>query len=64
MWLSKRVMADRDEEDPATLGTVSIGGKNPAVVTGRGKAAGEGHLSGRLLLEPGGDGLRAGGEGK
>ena len=33
MWLSKRVMADRDAEDPATLGTVSIGGKNPAVVT-------------------------------
>ena len=33
MWLSKRVMADRDAENPATLGTVSIGGKNPAVVT-------------------------------
>ena len=31
--VSKRVMADRDAEDPATLGTVSIGGKNPAVVT-------------------------------
>ena len=32
MWLSKRVMADRDAEDPATLGTVSIGGKNQAKV--------------------------------
>ena len=33
MWLSKRVMAEQNAEDPATLGTVSIGGKNPAVVT-------------------------------
>ena len=33
MWLSKRVMVESSAEDPATLGTVSIGGKNPAVVT-------------------------------
>ena len=61
MWLSKRVMAEQNAEDPATLGTVSIGGKNPAVVT---DAAGKGDFSGRLLLEPGGDGLCVGGEGK
>ena len=33
MWLSKRVMVEQNAEDPATLGTVSIGGKSPAVVT-------------------------------
>ena len=33
MWLSRRVMTDPDPEDPATLGTVSIGGQVPAVVT-------------------------------
>ena len=33
MWLSKRVMVEQSAEDPATLGTVSIGGKSPAVVT-------------------------------
>ena len=33
MWLSKRVMAEERQEDPATLGTVSIGGKAPAVIT-------------------------------
>ena len=33
MWLSKRVMVEPSAEDPATLGTVSIGGKAPAVVT-------------------------------
>ena len=26
MWLSRRVMTDPNPEDPATLGTVSIGG--------------------------------------
>ena len=33
MWLSRRVMMESGMEDPATLGTVSIGGKEPAVVT-------------------------------
>ncbi len=33
MWLSKRVMVEQNAEDPATLGTVSIGGRSPAVVT-------------------------------
>ena len=33
MWLSRRVMTDPNPEDPATLGTVSIGGQVPAVVT-------------------------------
>ena len=33
MWLSKRVMMPNGQEDPATLGTVSIGGQEPAVVT-------------------------------
>ena len=63
MWLSKRVMAEQNAEDPATLGTVSIGGKNPAVVTDAEKRQAK-VISGRLLLEPGGDGLRAGGEGE
>lgn len=33
MWLSKRVMLERPEDDAATLGTVTIGGDAPAVVT-------------------------------
>ena len=33
MWLSRRVMMEPGTEDPATLGTVSIGGTSPAVVT-------------------------------
>ena len=33
MWLSRRVMQEAAAEDPATLGTVSIGGREPAVVT-------------------------------
>ena len=33
MWLSRRVMQDKSPEDPATLGTVTIGGKEPAVLT-------------------------------
>ena len=33
MWLSRRVMTENSPEDPATLGTVTIGGKEPAVVT-------------------------------
>ena len=54
MWLSKRVMADRDAEDLATLGTVSIGGKNPAVVTDAEKRQAK-------VISPGGTkGLRAG----
>ena len=33
MWLSRRVMQESGMEDPATLGTVTIGGKEPAVLT-------------------------------
>ena len=33
MWLSEQVMRRRAEPDPATLGTVSIGGEDGAVVT-------------------------------
>ena len=33
MWLSRRVMMEPGTEDPATLGTVSIGGTSPAVIT-------------------------------
>lgn len=33
MWLSKRVMLERPEDDAATLGTVTIGGDAPAVLT-------------------------------
>lgn len=64
MWLSKRVMAEQNAGGPATLGTVSIGGKNPAVVTDAEKRQAKVISPGRLLLEPGGDGLCAGGEGK
>ena len=33
MWLSKRIMQEQPEPDSATLGTVSIGGAEAAVVT-------------------------------
>ena len=33
MWLSKRIMQEAREEDAATLGTVTIGGNDAAVVT-------------------------------
>lgn len=33
MWLSKRIMYENPEPDAATLGTVSIGGEEAAVVT-------------------------------
>ena len=33
MWLSKRIMLEQPEPDPATIGTVSIGGEDAAVVT-------------------------------
>lgn len=33
MWLSEQVMRRHVEPDPATIGTVSIGGENGAVVT-------------------------------
>lgn len=33
MWLSKRIMQEAPEEDAATLGTVTIGGADAAVVT-------------------------------
>ena len=33
MWLSKRIMYEIPEPDSATLGTVSMGGENAAVVT-------------------------------
>lgn len=37
MWLSKRIMYETPEADAATLGTVSIGGEDAAVVTDREK---------------------------
>lgn len=37
MWLSKRIMQESPEADAATLGTVSIGGDDAAVVTDREK---------------------------
>lgn len=33
MWLSKRIMHEAPEEDAATLGTVTMGGDDAAVVT-------------------------------
>ncbi len=33
MWLSKRIMHEAPEEDAATLGTVTIGGDDAAVLT-------------------------------
>ena len=33
MWLSKRIMLEQPEPDSATIGTVSIGGEDAAVVT-------------------------------
>ena len=33
MWLSKRIVQETPEFEPATLGTVSIGGEDAAVVT-------------------------------
>ena len=32
MWLSKRIVQETPEFEPATLGTVSIGGEDAAVV--------------------------------
>lgn len=64
MWLSKRVMADRDAEDPATLGTVSIGGKNPAVVTDAEKRQAKVISPGGYCWNPAANGLCACGEGK
>lgn len=33
MWLSKRVMREENPEDAAAIGTVTIGGDEPAVLT-------------------------------
>ena len=60
----KRVMAEQNAEDPATLRNGEHRRKKSGGGHGRGKSGSKGHLSGRLLLEPGGDGLCAGGEGE
>ena len=47
MWLSKRIMLPETAEDPATLGTVSIGGNAAAVVT-------DGEKRNARVISPGG----------
>ena len=47
MWLSEQVMRRRAEPDPATLGTVSIGGEDGAVVT-------DGEKRAAKVISPGG----------
>ena len=47
MWLSKRIMLPETAEDPATLGTVSIGGNAAAVVT-------DGEKRNAKVISPGG----------
>ncbi len=47
MWLSKRVMRGENPEDPAAIGTVTIGGDEPAVLTDAEKRRAE-------IVSPGG----------
>lgn len=47
MWLSKRIMQETPESDPAAVGTVSIGGLQTAVVT-------DGEKRSALVFAPGG----------
>lgn len=47
MWLSKRIVQETPETEPATLGTVSIGGEDAAVVT-------DGEKRNAKLISPGG----------
>ena len=47
MWLSKKVVREQAEYDAATLGTVSIGGSDAAVVT-------DGEKRNARLITPGG----------
>ena len=47
MWLSEQMMRRRAEPDPATLGTVSIGGEDGAVVT-------DGEKRAAKVISPGG----------
>lgn len=47
MWLSEQVMRRHMEPDPATLGTVSIGGEDGAVVT-------DGEKRAAKVISPGG----------
>ena len=60
MWLSRRVMMEPGTEDPATLGTVSIGGTSPAVITDAvrellGTTIGKDHMLGDLPVLGGED---------
>ena len=52
MWLSEQVMRRRAEPDPATLGTVSIGGEDGAVVTDGEKRAAQGISPGGSCWQP------------
>ncbi len=47
MWLSEQMMRRHTEPDPATLGTVSIGGEDGAVVT-------DGEKRAAKIISPGG----------
>ncbi|MBQ1264284.1 MAG: hypothetical protein IIY04_02580 [Oscillospiraceae bacterium] len=47
MWLSKKAVRAEEERDAATLGTVSIGGSDAAVVT-------DGAMRNARLITPGG----------
>lgn len=47
MWLSEQMMRRHAEPDPATLGTVSIGGEDGAVVT-------DGEKRAAKIISPGG----------
>ena len=47
MWLSKRIVQETPEFEPATLGTVSIGGEDAAVVT-------DGEKRNARVISPGG----------
>ena len=47
MWLSRRIVQETPELEPATLGTVSIGGEDAAVVT-------DGEKRNARVISPGG----------
>lgn len=47
MWLSRRIVQETPESEPATLGTVSIGGEDAAVVT-------DGEKRNAKVISPGG----------
>lgn len=47
MWLSRKIVNERPEEDAAALGTVTIGGANAAVMT-------DGERRNAKIISPGG----------